>query len=156
MAERTEALDKAMKDRDLSDKERDQVRAQQRETEWVNYQLEQLAKSNSAYQDPAKREALLTYTREILQRRDLTAVHKAMNYDTDVKAADETGYQRGLKEGNKSAPVPSIPHGTRVVPTAAPPEKLPATFAEFSDGASNDQALIAEIREAASTPPPGG
>ncbi len=155
LAEKAATLEKRLEEAALTDKQRQDAQHQLEETRWINHQLDQLASQDERYKTPEERKALLDYAQEVIQRRDITVLHKARNYDTAVKSAEERGYQRGLTEGKGTAPVPSVVHGTRVVPTPAAPEKLPKTFAEFADSAANDPAFIQEIREAASTPPPG-
>ena len=154
LAEKTEKLEKLLAERDLSDKQRADTQQQLEETRWINYQLDTLAdKTDPRYKDPNERKALLEFAQDSIKRRDMTVIHKARTYDDAVKAAGEAGYQRGLAEGKVAAPVPSVVHGTRVVPTTPQPDKLPKTFAEFSDAAANDPSLVNEIREAASQQP---
>lgn len=154
LAEETATLKKKLEDGVATQKEKEELARQNQENAWINHQLDQLSTTDGRYKDPQERASLLTFAQDVLKRRDLTAIHKARNYDTAVADAEKTGYERGLKEGKGTAPVPSVIHGTRVAPVVAPPEKLPKTFAEFSDAAANDQSLINEIREAASQPPP--
>jgi hypothetical protein len=155
LAEKLEKMEKTLADTTASQQQRDEHRRQSDEINWINYQFEHMAKQDPRYVDPAERKSLLDYAKEVLQKRDLTVIDRGRNYGAHVKEAEERGYKKGLSEAPKLAPVPSIPYGSRAVPTPPPAEKLPATFNEFADQAAADQSLIQEIREAASVPSPG-
>lgn len=125
---------------------------QEEEKRWINYQFDLMAKDDPAYKDPAARQELIDYAKEVLTKRDLTVLHRARNYDKHLEAARKEGYEKGLKEGTSRAPVPFTPSRTSP-PTPTPaPEKLPPTHSQFIDEAVADPDLIQSIRDAAAQP----
>lgn len=149
MAAQTEKLEKLVETGNATAAQAKELERQQKEAQWINYQLD-----NLNIKDPAERKAVLDYATDAMNRRDMSIINKARTYDTAVANADKTGYERGLKEGRGVAPVPSIVHGTRTPPVITAPEALPKDFREFSDAAANDQSLINEIRESSNVQPP--
>lgn len=154
LASRLEDTQRQLKERDDAYTRRDQQLQEQREKEWIDYQFQQMSQGDERYKDPAERQALLEYAKEVLTRRDLTVLDRARNYESRLKSAQEEAYQRGLKEGSSKAPIPSVPYQSRQVTPPPEPVKLPATFNEFVDSAANDNELIRDIREAAASPSP--
>ena len=125
---------------------------QEEEKRWINYQFELMAKDDPSYADPANRQSLIDYAKEVLNKRDITVLHRARNYDKHIESARKEAYEKGLKEGTSRAPIPSVPYRTSP-PTPTPaPEKLPSSHSQFVDEAMADPDLIQSIRDAASQP----
>jgi|SRR5262245_9306292 len=117
-------------------KERDAERNQAQLDRWWS-QIEDLRKDNPELD----REGLIRYA-SAKGMRDLKDAHRLMSYDTDVKAAETRGYERG----KKTAPPAYVPGGRRGSATSAiitPPTAK--TTQEAMVNALNDPDVLAAL-----------